>query len=323
MRTAAPAPAPAADVGVGVSASQGGTAPPTVSETTRREANEIADLMSDLVASETRPQSAADDGLRRTADQWWTEIFDAASLRLRPENQALRTRRESDFVDVSLAAPRGGALLDLACGAGRHVLELGRRGYKLTGVDLSRGLLEHALRVSSEAGVQAKFMQGDMRALAFDGQFDGAYCLDTSFGYFDDRTNLEVLAGLARAVRPGGRVLLQVVNRDHIVGQMPRRVWWEADGQIVMEEINFDARLSRLVLVRTLADAPNATQKQRTHRVPWEQTIGIRLYGVHEWYAMMNVAGLRVVEISGSMAHRGVYLGDVNRQLWVLAERPA
>jgi SAM-dependent methyltransferase len=115
----------------------------------------------------------------------------------------------------------------------------------VTGLDLSLPLLIRAADESQRRALSVNFVHADMREMAFDSQFDGAYCVLSSFGYFDEETNLKVATSICRALKPGGRFLLDTLNRDYIVSDLPTRVWWEGDGCVVLEEVDFNFHTSR------------------------------------------------------------------------------
>ena len=93
----------------------------------------------------------------------------------------------------------------------------GRAATGSPGIDLSLPLLIRAADESQRRALSVNFVHADMREMAFDSQFDGAYSFLTSFGYFDEETNLKVAASIYRALKPGGRFLLDTINRDYIV----------------------------------------------------------------------------------------------------------
>ena len=101
-----------------------------------------------------------------------------------------------------------GTMLDVGCGYGRHAMELAARGFHVVGLDLSTPLLVRGGEEANRRGLEINFVRGDMRELDFDAQFDAAYCLFSTFGYFDDETNKRTAANIARALKPGGRVAL-------------------------------------------------------------------------------------------------------------------
>jgi SAM-dependent methyltransferase len=119
-----------------------------------------------------------------------------------------RSDDDSEVVMRLLSLRPGTRVLDVPCGEGRIAGRLARAGCEVLGIDINEGLLELA-RAHHPA---ARFEQGDMRALSYRGQFDAALNWFTSFGYFDRAGNDLVLKRLAEALRPGGRLLLELHN---------------------------------------------------------------------------------------------------------------
>ncbi len=119
------------------------------------------------------------------------------------------TRADADFIEKSLALAPGARVLDVPCGPGRLTLELARRGYRMTGVDISPESLDYARAQSAAEGLSIEWRLSDMRDLPWPGEFDAAFCAGNSFGYFDDAGHAEFLAAAARALKPGARFLLE------------------------------------------------------------------------------------------------------------------
>ena len=249
---------------------------------------------------------------RKRVKQWFEEIFDDDYLRTLPFLSAKQTEREAAFVSASLELKPGSAILDVGCGYGRHAMELAGRGNVVTGIDLSLPLLIRAADAARRIGVAVNFVHGDMREMTFDGEFDAAYSLFTSFGYFDDDTNRKVAANLQRALKPGGRVLIELVNRDYITRDLPTRVWWQGEGCVVLEEVDFNYFSSRLQVQRSIIFEDGRQL---------EQEISIRAYSLHEIGKVLHHAGFRVIEVSGGLGLRGKFFGAHSRQLIVLAEK--
>src|SRR5215831_10386286 len=244
---------------------------------------------------------------------WPVTFFDDEYLRIyQPQLTPERTRGEADFiVDALKLAPRA-AVLDLACGYGRHAVELARRGFRVTGVDLSERYLELAAAEARTAGVEVKWLVRDMRQLDFDSAFDGAYSFFTSFGYYDERENESVIERLAHAVRPGGRLLLDLMNRDRQLANPPGRTWNQReDGALLMEESTLDPRTSRLTVRQTLIDPETGPRPVKE--------FDVRLFTCAELAAMLGRHGLEVLEVWGG-ADRTPYSLESPR-LVLLAER--
>lgn len=251
---------------------------------------------------------------KRRSKQWFEEIFDDDYLHTLPFMTPQQTEREVGFLLEALQLPQGGRVLDIGCGYGRHAMEIAARGYKTVGLDLSLPLLIRATDAARRVGVNVDFVHGDMRDMTFDGEFDAAYSFFTTFGYFDDDTNRRVAVGICKALRPGGRLVLDLINRDYLIGDLPTRVWWQGDGCVVLEEVDFNYFTSRLQVQRQIIIEDGRQL---------EQEISIRAYSLHEIGKVLHHAGFRVIEVSGGLDLRGRFYGNESRQLLVVAEKKA
>lgn len=258
------------------------------------------------------PEKAAPTRGRKRKKAWFEEIFDEDWLRTLMPVSGEQTRREVDFLEESLQPSQESQVLDLGCGEGRHAIELAGRGYQLTGYDLSLPLLIRAADEAQRRDIHVNFIHGDFRELSFEEQFDAAYCLHTSFGYFDDDANRKVIQSVNAALRVGGRFLLDVANRDFAIRDLPARIWWEGNGCVVLEEVDFNYFTSRIISKRSVVF------EDGRHL---EQEISVRSYSLHELGKILHHAGFRVLEVSGHFAHRTRFFGNASRSLMLLAEK--
>src|SRR5207237_4588127 len=118
------------------------------------------------------------------ASDWWRFWFGPGYLALYDDTLRERTPIEIDQLEALLQARPPLRVLDLPCGQGRHAIELARRGYEVTGMDLSPFLIELARERARAAGVRVRWLTGDMRQPIPDAKFDLILNLFTSFGYF-------------------------------------------------------------------------------------------------------------------------------------------
>ena len=146
--------------------------------------------------------------------KWYEELFADYAEMYDKERFAQGTIGECDFIEKEIAGDRAIPVLDIGCGTGRHAIELARRGYRVTGIDLSPAQIERARSKAAAAGVEADFRIGDARALEFQGEFglvllicEGAFPLMET-----DEMNFAILCGAVRALRPGGRLILTTLN---------------------------------------------------------------------------------------------------------------
>jgi glycine/sarcosine N-methyltransferase len=133
-----------------------------------------------------------------------------------------RLAAEMPFIEAQLrpleTPGRPLRVLDAACGTGMHVIELARRGYTADGADLSRGMVERARQNAETAGVTAAFEPLGLGSLAaqFSG-YDAVLCLGNSLPHLLHPNDLErALLDCAACLRPGGLLLIQNRNFDHV-----------------------------------------------------------------------------------------------------------
>jgi SAM-dependent methyltransferase len=243
---------------------------------------------------------------------WFAEIFDEDYLRTLPFLTPQATQSEAEFVVDTMSLAAGAQVLDVGCGYGRHAMELAARGFHVVGLDLSTPLLVRGGEEAHRRGLTINFVRGDMRELDFENQFDAAYCLFSTFGYFDDETNKKTLQNVARALKPQGKILIEILNRDYVIQDLPTRVWWEGDGCVVLEEVELNYFSSRIQVNRSVVFDDGRQL---------EQEISVRAYSLHEVGKLMHSAGLRVLEVSGAYHTRGRFFGNQSRHIIVLAER--
>jgi SAM-dependent methyltransferase len=258
------------------------------------------------------PQPPEGSGLRRKGRSWWEELFNDDYLRAAERITDEQLVREVDFIEDSLGIERGGAMLDLACGTGRHAVELARRGYELVGFDLSLAMLARASDEAQERSAKLNFLQGDMREMTFREQFDGVYCWNTSFGYFEEDKNALVADRIHGALKSGGLLLLDVVNRDFVVQQSPSLAWFEGDGCVCMDEMSVDFITSRMRVKRTMM-----LDDGRSREIEYST----RLYSLHELGKMLHDHGFKVCEVTGRIATPGVFFGHESPRTIILAEK--
>ncbi len=263
--------------------------------------------------SEAATEKTRADDKARTRRPWWEELFNEDFSRALNHLSEAQIRREATFIEVSLGVAPGGVVLDLGCGAGYHAVELAQRGYAVVGYDLSLHQLALAADVAQEKRQKLNFMHGDMREMAFDAVFDGIYCWDTTFGYFEEEKNLAVAARVFQALKPGGTFLVDVINRDFVTLQQPSSVWFEGDSAVCMDDMSVDFISSRLKVKRSVMLDDGRTK---------ECHYSIRLYSLHELGKLLHEVGFRIAEASGQPSTPGVFMGQNAPRIIILAQRP-
>jgi ubiquinone/menaquinone biosynthesis C-methylase UbiE len=202
------------------------------------------------------------------------------------EAQALAAARLS-------GCPEGGELLDVPCGFGRHAVPLARAGYRATGVDRSKALLEEARR---RAGHERwpKLVAADYRELPFaDASFDAAVNLFSSLGYLGDEEDTHVLAEIRRVLRPGARLVVELLHRDRVVRGFSEQDWrLLGEGRLLLEQRTFDAAAGVAQTTQTLIDGSGERESR---------TFSVRVYSATELVAMLTRAGFEDVRCYGDL----------------------
>jgi SAM-dependent methyltransferase len=181
------------------------------------------------------------------------DVFDEDYLYFYEPRLSEATEGDVETIWRLLQLEPGMEFLDLACGHGRIANGLAERGTRVIGLDATPLFLDHARRDATARGVEVEYVEGDMRSLPWeDGRFDRVLNWFTSFGYFDDDGNRQVLREARRVLRPEGRLLIE---NNNLAGLLPRwlpAVVVERDGDLLIDRPTFDPTTGRATTERVL-----------------------------------------------------------------------
>lgn len=176
---------------------------------------------------------------------WYATAFDASNADMAWTD---RTVSEVDRA-LKILKPRGDErILDMACGSGRHAMELARRGFSVVGVDISPELIEIASGEAAVADLDVEFVLADLRELAYEDEFDLVLNLnDGAIGYLEsDEENRRAFATISRALRSEGRNLVQLPNALYAREHLPQRSWIPASSMVELVEHRWNKQEKRL-----------------------------------------------------------------------------
>jgi len=148
----------------------------------------------------------------------WEIFFDHYSSKYMKESFTRDTVREVDFLVEEIQLPAGSSIIDIGCGTGRHSIELAKRGLKVTGIDISEGMLKEAEKTSRDANVKVRFIKADAVKFRTDEKFDAAVCLcEGAFALLGidenpEEHDLKILRNIHSCLKPGAKFILTTLN---------------------------------------------------------------------------------------------------------------
>lgn len=222
---------------------------------------------------------------------WYRRAFPAEETTRRP--WADRTEAEVDRALGMLRASGSERVLDLACGTGRHALELARRGFSVVGVDIARDLLDIAESDAADQSLEASFLEADLRELDFEDEFDLVLSLnDGAVGYFEtEEENRRTFEVVARALRAGGGHLMQLPNVLYAETHLPQKTWIEGGSMIELIDHRWDA--ASRYLEGTTTPIHFGDVFEGVSPIPFRQ----RLYSVDELTELYSSVGMTLANV--------------------------
>lgn len=176
--------------------------------------------------------------------QWYETLFENYGKKYDSEIFTQGTLGECDFIEEQIGRNKSLKIIDIGCGTGRHSIELTKRGYNVTGVDLSENQLKMARQKAQEAGLAINFQTQDARNLPFDGEFDLAIMLcEGGFSLMEtDEMNFEILKNASKVLKDNGKLIFTTLNGlfplFHSVNEFYKSA--QKEGQSQCKECSFD-----------------------------------------------------------------------------------
>jgi len=222
--------------------------------------------------------------------EWFQKFFNGLYAKVLPHVfSEEQTYEDARAVKRLLGLRKGHQVLDIPCGMGRLTIPLAQMGMKMTGVDLMQSYIRKARRYARRDGLDIDFLCEDMRRINFEAEFDAAFNWFGSFGYFSDSENLHFCRRVHRALRPGGRFLVETINKPWLLAHFMPSSDRTVGGVRVVEHRTWDAQNRRILSTWTLCN------KGKTER----RRVSIRIFSAAEMRSLLRTAGFGDIALFG------------------------
>lgn len=240
--------------------------------------------------------------------RWYETFFHGLALELwRRALPPEVTQADADFLEQEFALPKQSLMLDIPCGNGRVGRELFRRGYRVTGVDISEEFLQEARASSPEI----EWILGDMLAFERAGVYDAAFCLGNSFCYLPPDDTALFVGRLARSLKPGGVFVADTgTAAESLLPHLKERETYEFDGIVMEIENRYHADRSCL---ETFYRFHQGAKTQEGTSIHW-------VYTVRELLGLIERNGFAPGPVYSSAVRDPFTLGD--ERLILTAKKP-
>lgn len=251
--------------------------------------------------------------MKSMENDWYKKIW---TLDIQNQSWVEDTRRQVDFLTAKLHLQGGEKILDLACGFGRHSLELARRGFSVTGVDITPSYIRFAKEKAQEEGLCANFLCCDIRNVSFEQKFDVVLNMaDGAIGYLEnDAENLKIFRAVSKALKHGGRHFMDIMNGSYADHHFPCRLWEAGEKCLTLSEFEWDSK-ARVLLYGQL----DFKYGQLISKPNISEGNPIRLYTLAEITQILSSIGMSIIDSYADYA--GTPSSDDHIQLLVCAEK--
>jgi SAM-dependent methyltransferase len=195
-----------------------------------------------------------------------------------------------------------GKVLDVACGNGRICIPLGKRGFDVTGIDVSKAYIEDAIKRAVKHKIQARFIHGDMRKLdrLVRGKYDVVLSVWTSIGYYDKKTDRNMFRMISKHMRKNGLfLLLNTMSHEYLLNHYCRGLYNETDKYVVLHQ---DVRFDRFHSVNTETWVFYEKDGKDLRYVD-EMKMKLRIYTLSEIVEMAEAAHLKLLQAYDSVVN--------------------
>lgn len=251
--------------------------------------------------------------------QWYEQLFENYAKKYDQECFVQGTLGECDFIEKEIKKDKSLNIIDIGCGTGRHAIELTKRGYKVTGVDLSQSQLNRAKEKAKDAGLEIEFQKQDARNLSFEAEFDLAIMLcEGGFSLMEtDEMNFKILQSAAKVLKDNGKLIFTTLNGLFPLFHSVKEFYesQQKEGQSQCKDCSFDLMTFRDHNTTVIEDDDGNKKELKCNE---------RYYVPSEITWLLKTLGFKTIDIFG--AKIGAYSRDdklttENFEMLVVAEK--
>lgn len=246
-------------------------------------------------------------------NEWYVDFFSGLNCEMWEKAATTEwTQQEVDFLIDTLTIKPGDHILDVPCGFGRHTLELAKRGFTMTGIDISADYIQKLNEQVEAEHLPVQVIQGDILTTKLERFFDGAYCLGNSFGYVDYAGITAFVKNVSDALTPGARFVINSgMVAESILPNFPKT------GHYVLGDLIMNIRNAYVVGESYMATELTYTKGDRSETYSFKHHV----YTLSEIKRLLARYGLRTIAVYNSTEKLDYQLGD--QQMYLVAEKQA
>ena len=223
--------------------------------------------------------------------EWFEDFFNGLYGKVLPNQfDEAATLKQVRVVKRLLGLRKGRRVLDVPCGMGRLTIPMARMGYMMTGVDICAPYIRKARRQAKKEDLDIRFTHKDMRQINYDSEFDAVFNWFTSLGYFSDTDNLNFCKKVLRALKPGGKFLIETQNKSWLLANFRTHMKKTIGGVRIDNRTRWNEKTGRVISKWTLRRG-NIIERRRS---------SIKIFNGAEIRALLRSAGFRDIELFGS-----------------------
>ncbi|MFT4146103.1 MAG: class I SAM-dependent methyltransferase [Mobilitalea sp.] len=221
---------------------------------------------------------------------WYKSIW---SMDIKKQSWVEETESQVNFIINTLKLTGNERILDLACGFGRHALSFVRRGFQVTGVDITKEFINNAIKTAKTEGLKAQFINSDIRDLHITNEYDIILNLaDGAIGYLEsDEENIKIFNVISNALKPGGKHFMDICNAEYAENYFPAQFWDAGENALSVSRFEWDDK-KRIMLFgdKTIPYGEPAEKPDIEYGAPQ------RLYSINEIEQIWKALGMKIVQ---------------------------